>query len=122
MDTERIELPNGNWWEIKAVVTRRMRKAFRTAVFQAMPRLPGVDLADAEAVKKAVMESPQKLDMDAIDDAYLLGGTVAYSYGEVNQETIDSLPEAVTDKVLARMRELYAELTEEKRKVFFGTP
>ncbi len=122
MDTERIELPNGNWWEIKTVVTRKMRKAFRAAVFQAMPRLPGVDLADAEAVKKAVMESPQKLDMDAIDDAYLLGGTVAYSYGEVNQETIDSLPEAVTDKVLARMRELYAELTEEKRKAFFGTP
>ena len=115
--TERVELPDGNFWEIRTVITRGMRKAFRRAGLQILAHADGVDLSDPEAFKKVVMANPGALDLDTIDDAYLLHGTASWSYPEpVSLEAIDKLPEKDVTVVLARMRELYAEVTEDARK------
>ena len=116
MPIERVELPDA-WWEIRTVITRGMRKAFRRAGFPILARADGMDLSDPEAFKRVVMANPGAFDLDAIDDAYLLYGTVAWSYPEpVSLEALDKLPEKDVAVVLDRMRELYAEVTEEARK------
>ena len=115
--TERVELPDGAWWEICPVITRGMRKAFRRAGLQILARADGVDLSNPGAFKKVIMANPGALDLDAIDDAYLLYGTMSWSYPEpISLEAIDKLPEKDVAVVLDRMRELYAEVTEEARK------
>lgn len=126
---ERIELLGGNWWEFRTVVTRRMRKAFRRAAFGGLLAALGesnghpVDLADAEAIRQAVMAHPDKVDLDVVDDAYLLHGTVAFSYAvQVTAEAIDGVAEEEVEIVLARMREFYQEMSGEKRQAFFETP
>ena len=79
MDTERIELPDGAWVEIKTVVSRRMRKAFRKAGIASV--MGGgsngagpIDLSDTEAIKSSIMAHPEKWDLAAVDDAFLLHG------------------------------------------------
>ena len=115
MDTLRIELPGGQWWEIRTVVTRRMRKAFRAAGLKGF--LGGltsngtvVDMGDPEALKRLAMSHAGEWNLDAIDDAFLLEGTVAWSWpGIVTLDGIDSLDEQYTKPVLTRMQALYAE-------------
>lgn len=124
---ERITLPDGGWWDIRTVVTRGMRKAFRKAQLLAFIGSDrdglgtSLDLSDPGQIQQMLQERamahPERWDLAAQDDAYLLYGTLAWSYGEqVNQETIDSKPDSVTELVLARIRELYAEPTEQALK------
>ena len=115
MDTMRIELQGGQWWEIRTVVTRRMRKAFRAAGLKGF--LGGltsngtvVDMGDPEALKRLAMSHAGDWNLDAIDDAFLLAGTVAWSFeGNISLEAIDALPERYIKPVLERMQALYAE-------------
>jgi hypothetical protein len=119
-NSERIELPDGNWWEIRTVVTRQMRKQFRRAFQQGLAKLGGLSSIEPGAIRQAIAASPHLIDLDAIEDAYLLYGTEAYSYGgTVDLATIDTVPETAVASVLSRMRELYAEMSEETRKGFF---
>ena len=115
--TERVELPDGNFWEIRTIITRGMRKAFRRAGLQALSNVPGVDFADPEVFKKAFQTRPDLVDLDLVDDAFLLYGTVSWNYPEsISLEAIDKLPEKDVALVLARMNELYVEKSEEARK------
>lgn len=119
MDVERIELPGGGWWEIRTTVSRGMRKAFRKAMLKGyLGGLDGsVDLSDPEALQNAVLSNPGSWDLDALDDAHLAHGVVQWSFeGKPTLEAIDALDEDVSIPVVARMRELYAEKTEEARK------
>ena len=122
MDTERIELPDGAWVEIKTVVSRRMRKAFRRAgIAIAMGGDSNgagpLDLSDPEAVKAYIMAHPERWDLDAVDDAFLLQGIAAWSWpGPVTRDAIDELPAASVDIILARLRAFYAEATSETLK------
>lgn len=122
METERIELPAGAWVEIRTVVSRKMRKAFRKAglasVMSGGANGAGpVDLTDPEAVKAMVMAHPERWDLDAVDDAFLLHGIVAWSWaGSLDIEALDSLPAADVEIILVRLRELYAEATPELLK------
>ncbi len=118
MDTERIELPDDNWWEIKTVVTRRMRKAFRKAGILAVTG-SGINIGevieDPESVKEAVSQNIQNVDIDAIQDSWLLEGTVAFSFGKkVTTEIIDGLPDAYVTLVLGRVQALYRNIDEEE--------
>ena len=118
MDTERMELTGGGWWEVRKNVTRSMRKAFRKAQLKGyLGGLDGQDASDTEALQKAVLSNPGSWDLDALDDAYLVHGTVGWGF-EVKPtlEAIDALPEEMGAPVLRKMRELYAERTEEARK------
>ena len=122
--TERIEVPGG-WFDIKPTITRGMRKAFRLAGLRGFAKGidKNTDMTDSDALRKAILASPDKWDLDAIDDAYLLHGTVAYSFGPVvDIVTIDALPDEAVAPVLKRMQELYAEMPEGMRKNSSGEP
>ena len=128
---ERIDLPGGQWWELYTEVTRGMRKVFTAALLRGV-RGPmgtlakaGVNLQDAEAVKDAMLSNIDSIDLGALtqqDDAYLLHGTRAYSYGErVTLDVIDALLEKDVARVLTRMRELYQEGVEPWQGLFQGS-
>ena len=124
VETERIELPDGAWVEVRTVVSRRMRKAFRKAGIASV--LSGgasngagpIDLADPEAIKAHIMAHPEKWDLDAVDDAYLVQGITTWSWDRpaVDIDTLDSLPADALERVLVRLRILYAEATPETLK------
>ena len=117
MDTEKIPLPGEHWVEVRSVVTRRMRKAFRAAGIKGF--LGGIqnghtggDLSDPEAIKALVMAHPDQWNLDAVDDAFLLQGIVTWSFPEpVSLEALDDLPAATTDVILEHLRALYTEPT-----------
>ena len=119
--TERLNFDDGSWWEIYTVVTRGMRKIFNQAamasVASGLKAANGaVDLTDADSMKRAVLGQADQIDLNTVDDAYLLYGTKAYSYGAVELSIIDTLPDIVVAKVLDRMRELYAAPTKAESK------
>jgi len=118
LKTERIEFGDG-WWEFYTEVTRGMRKRFRDAAMQTVGgSLNGdTDITDPEQYRTLVLTHPERLNLHAIDDAYLVVGTKAWSFKhKVTVESIDNLPDEYVEKVLVRMRELYAEMPEEARK------
>jgi len=114
---ERIELPDGAWWEIYSIVTRGMRKKFRDAGIKAFAGGWGngsaPDLADPAALQAAIASHPDRWNVNAVDDAYLIYGTHANSF---EGQAMDDLPDRVTETVLARMRILYTEAGETARK------
>lgn len=119
--TERLEFADGAWWEFRAVVTRGMRKAFRraaaTALIATMADGTGVDFTVPEQLRQYILAHPDGVNVNAVDDAYLLHGTVAWSFdAPVTMESIDALPDSCTHAVLSRMAELYGELAEETLK------
>lgn len=115
--TERLTLPDGGWWEIKTVITRGMRKQINQASLKALGNNAG---AFMDGAKERILEHPEALDLNAIDDAMLLVGSVAYSYGPtIDIATIDNLPEAVTQPVLDRLHQLYAGMSKEQAAGFF---
>lgn len=122
---EQIELPEGQWWQIYTEVTRRMRKAFNRAALKGLGgglKSNGqiMDFSDQNAMQQLLMAHLDQVDTDSVDDAYLLVGTRAYSFGEeVTLEAIDGLPDRYIQPVLARMRELYGQDMEENQR-FFG--
>mgnify|MGYP001559612793 CR=1 FL=1 len=118
---ETITFEDGHSWTIQTVVTRKMRKAFRAAGLKSF--IKGIDgtteinLTDAEALRKIVLAHPESWDLDALDDAYLFEGSISWDYPiPLSLESIDSLPDAIVSQILSRMRELYAEATEETLK------
>ena len=126
-DTEKIELSDGAWWTIKTMVTRGMRKAFRKAglagFIGGIEKGVDIDFTNQDSLRKAVLAHPEAWDLDAIDDAYLLTGSVSYSFGDkIDLAIIDGLDDKYVEPVLNRMRELYAEMAEERRQGFSGKP
>ena len=122
-DTERIEFGDGNWWEVRTVVTRGMRKAFNRAQTLGVLgniKLNGdsdIDLTDASARRALLLAHLSELDLDALDDAYLLQGTVATSLvSTITPAMLDTIPDQYTNAVLERLRVLYAPLSEEALK------
>lgn len=108
METERIDLGDGQWWEIRTRLTRAIEKAVTRASLAAIPRLDPSENADEESVKSRLLAQIGAVDIGAIEDAYLLHGTVAYSFGQtVTMETIDALPADTVRRVITRMFELY---------------
>jgi len=120
--TERIELPDGQWWEIISEPTRGMRKVFRTAGIEvggdALKLAASEDLlGDDEARQQFLMKHATELKLDALDDAFLLHGTAKWSFDmEVTVANIDSLPDKFTAPVLARMNECYQVDQDEEKK------
>lgn len=122
---ERIDLGEGRWWDIRLKLTRAMDKAITRASLTAIPRINTTQGIDAEQVKVQLLERLGAVDISAIEDAYLLHGTAAYSFGErVDLETIDQVDAALVRQVITRMMELYnaQRLTEEQRDGFFAKP
>ena len=126
-ETERIELPGGQWWLIRTRLTRGMEKAITRASLAAVPQLRanGVPIDTPEAMTAALMSNVGAVDIGGIEDAYLLSGSVSYSFGEtIDMATIDGIDASVIRSVLTRMYELYnpQRLSEEARKDFTVRP
>lgn len=119
--TQRIDLSDGEWWLIKTVVTRGMRKAFRSAglksFFTGDVDGDAIDLGDRQMLRKRILAHPESWDLDAIDDAFLINGTVSWSFQKpITLETINDLPDKYVKPVLERMTALYTEPMEESLK------
>lgn len=108
-ETERIELPGGGWWEIKAWLTRGDRKQIRrmeSSWYAIREDATSDDIADDP--RSGVTIDRDKLDLGARDDLMLQLGTVAWSFdGEFSIEACDDLRDEVPQLVIERMRELY---------------
>ena len=126
VETERIELPDGQYWVIRKVMSRGMERAITRATLTALPRLTrnGKALTDTEAITEELLRNLGNVDVSAIEDAYLLHGTVEYSFGpQVTQEIIDGINADMVRQVINRMFALYnpQKVTEGQRQDFFET-
>lgn len=128
MATERIDLGDlgeGQWWDVRTTLTRAMEKAVTRASLAAMPQLePGANVTE-ETVKASLYSHIGAVDIGAIEDAYLMHGTVAYSFGpQVTMQVIDQLDAAIVRRVITRMFELYSpqRITPEQQDGLFKTP
>ena len=125
-NVEEAVFDDGSWWRYRTLVTRGMRKAFHEAGFKAVARsllhngnanVEDLDLSDAKSITQRAISHPELLDLDAIDDAYLLHGTVAWSWDEpITLENLDKRADIHASAVLAQMKLLYAEVTAEAQK------
>jgi hypothetical protein len=119
---ERIDLPDNQWWDVFTVCSRGMRKAFRKAALGIVSggldvNGTSIDLSNPDALRLVAMSHPERLELNRVDDAYLLLGTKAYSFSdEISLDVIDNLPDSVVSLVVARLTELYAEPSEEEAK------
>jgi hypothetical protein len=114
---EVLEFEFGGWWAFHMEPTRRMRKAFRKASLGmlAIDGIEELDTADEDAVKAFYLAHPTEVDIDSLEDAYLLNGTVDWSWPEeVTLDAIDSRLDRHTALVLVRVKALYNEEDEEE--------
>ena len=124
IERERINLPDSQWWEIRTIITRGMRKRINGAVIACLDakdlQMDGKALTE-DSIKMAFLKSGKlELTLHAADDAMLLCGSWAWSFGEtIDLEHIDALPEKYVTPVLERMRILYAPIDEKERQNFF---
>jgi hypothetical protein len=113
-DTQVINFPDGNWWQVHTLVTRGMRKAISKAAMESftLPSDSGVDPMDVEGAQQWLMKNPSYLDINKKDDALLVVGTIDWSWEEpVSIDFIDSLPESYTSQVLVVLDKLFAEVS-----------
>ena len=113
-DVEHLSFGDGEWWDIRTRYTRGIHKAVTTA---SLASLHGVNynggsvdkpIVDVEDIKAALYRNIGQVDPCAIEDAYLLSGTIAFSFGpEVNLATISQVAQEIVEAVLTRMYELY---------------
>mgnify|MGYP001590123947 FL=1 len=123
-ETERIDLGSGQWWDIRTRLTRAMEKAVTKASLGAIPQMRLDGETDPEKIRSQILGQMAAVDIGAIEDVYLLKGTVTYSFGPtVDIATIDALDAGLVRQVLTRMYELYTpqRLSQEKRDGFFET-
>ena len=118
MDTERIELPDGQWWEVHVEVTYGMQRAFSKAQMVsvgAMAQASDIDIGDTDALKGAVLKNPNLIDIGAIEDAWLDEGSVKWSFkGKHTSVSAAGMADKYVKPVIDRMRVLYQVLDEEQ--------
>jgi hypothetical protein len=108
MKTERIDLPNGEWWEIQTVYTvgvaRRMEEAIRH-------ELVATNLDEVEKGESKELKIEMKVDaVDILKNqrALVFALTKSWSYGEVSQEVFDNeVPQDDYNVVSRRCDELF---------------
>lgn len=110
--TERIHFEDGAWWEIRTrrsyEMTKRVTEMTHSAAIAA-----GVDVSDAGELEAYRRNNPNSMNFLALMDAYLLLGTVAYSFdSKVSMDVINSLDSDIVEAVIERMNVLYAPVSE----------
>ena len=119
----RIELPDGQWWDVQAEVEFGLREAIDMAQFDGID-LKGkldssTDLADSDALQQALMGDMgnlMKVQRNS-DRAMLENGTVAWSFElSVGMSSILHIKASYVKPVLDWMKINYAAPTEEDSK------
>lgn len=130
MDTStvRIDLPGGEWWEVKAHLTRRDRRAIanqsRLAHLRIMGEIEraGIDLTRTrQAATEAIADDPPAASDDTWseeeEDAILVQVTTGWSYSDpVTPESILDQDADVVEMVLDQLRVLYRRRTAAERE------
>lgn len=114
-NTQVIEFPDGNWWQVHSIVTRGMRKAVGRAAMDSytVPESAGIDPTDISEIQGWLMNHPQYLDINKKDDTLLIVGSVDWSWDEpITIENIDSKPDSITGEVLIVLEKLFVEISE----------
>ena len=133
MDIERIDLGNDQWWDIRAFLTRGMEKAITKATISSIPAIKTDEMLDPEAIKAHLYSQLAMVNVGAIEDVYLVMGTVGFSLSQSNIQitcqpgervdlaTIDTFDAVLVRKVLTRMYALYnsQRIMEDQRDGFF---
>jgi len=114
--TERVDLGG----ELYAVLFTETRHGTQRAV-NSLTR-PFLKYPDGKAPKLTLQGEDQKptvegatavevdlgaIDYDAVNDAIIVGQVKEWSFGEVNQASLDSLPEGFRAALVAKCNELY---------------
>ena len=96
IETERIEFPDGDWWEIRKKLTHGTQRALTASQ------------RDALIVKEQKIEVDwDKVNLDDVNDILLLRSTTAWSFGEVTASALAEVPEEYCNQMLRRLTELY---------------
>lgn len=110
MDTETKTFEDGSWWEFRTFLTHKASEETVAASRQFWTMTEPPTYGD-----KGEVLSPPKYTIDwsiwhpgPADRAMLFHSTVAWSYGPVNEETLDLIRGEHSDYVVKRMNELYA--------------
>ena len=113
--TEKLTWPDGNWWEFRTFLPVSLEREWLPLAYEALQLdengRPKVDLANPETMQK----------VHKIDDILVLKSTTGWSYGLINQETLEKdIPADQYNEAMARMLELYRPLVERSIRTQLG--
>lgn len=103
----KLDLPGDNWAEIRAAdaIPRKQARAFRKVLYRLSAGAADIDprLDQEEAARVAAAEllkSDSSLDgIEDMADALVFAVVNAWSYGPVDQATLDSMPDSAVDAI-----------------------
>jgi len=98
-DTERFSWPDGSWWEIRTYLSHGTARRVRESMQREM-----------KIVGEAIEIDWGKVDLHGMNETMVLSGTTAWSYGSVDKETLNDVPEERYLEVLQRANVLYGGL------------
>lgn len=119
METERVELEDGQWWEIRTSMTVGMQRASdeitRHALVYTLSEGNGKQSDDTPQGILKLMPKEVKLDWDKVNlteisRVLVFHATVAWSYGEVTNSVYETIDIKHYLKVKARVDELCGSL------------
>ena len=123
MELERLTFSDGSYVDIKKVMTRGMRKQIDLASHKAIPyekaASQGISLENPEELKAFILKQPEYLASQNVNDAMLLAGIVATSYGEpVTIDLTDSIPDEFAKQIIDRLTKLWYGMREKEADFF----
>ena len=115
MDNIRVDLPSGNWWEIKSDITRADKRHIDNLVselaFDTMDKLEkrGLSVDKLSGLSSPDTSGPRKWGSEE-EEAYLVRCSTAWSWdSEISSESIGERSNKDVERVIAKMRDLYIE-------------
>ena len=97
IEIERIEWPDGNWWEFK----KKLLYGVQRAITEAQRGVLTIKGTEAEI-------DWTKVNLAEISALLVLKSTTAWSFGEVTEKILrEEVPDDYFKEVLARISELY---------------
>lgn len=126
MDSVRVELASGSWWEIKGELTRadkrHIDRQVESSAFETMSRIEerGLSMEKLSGLSSPDTSGPRKWGSEE-EEAYLLRCSTAWSWSnDISVESIGDRSNKDADRVLNRMRELYLEDDDKEGKSLSG--
>ena len=111
MKTERIELGDGAWWEIRTVLTVGMAKASEEVSLKYLKPKNLDAVAQGNGDKLEYEMNLQEVNLFEVTRVLVFAATVAWSYGPVTQQVFENeVPQADYQKVAGRCNELFSSL------------
>ena len=121
MESIRVALTSGNWWDIKSELTRgdkrHVDREVEGSAFQTLSRIEGAGLTVEKLQElSAKTDTATKRNWGTEEEeAYLIRCSVAWSFEEpITSETIGDRSNKDVERVLEKMRELYLEDDDDK--------